>query len=108
MDAATLSELRKPRTFPAVSVMMPTNRRAPGNRQDPIRLRNLLAEVRRRLREDSRVAPAAVDEVVRGLEQAAGEVDLRHAEDSLVLFAAPGGEHHAFTIDQPVDERVIV
>ncbi|MFI0444864.1 hypothetical protein [Actinomadura sp. 6N118] len=108
MDAATLSELRKPRTFPAVSVMMPTNRRAPDNRQDPIRLRNLLAEVRRRLREDTRVNPAAVDEVVRGLEQAAGEVDLRHAEDSLVLFAAPGGEHHAFTIDQPVDERVIV
>ncbi|GAA2577292.1 baeRF3 domain-containing protein [Actinomadura fulvescens] len=108
MDAVTLSELRKPRTFPAVSVLMPTNRRAPGNRQDPIRLRNLLAEVRRRLRADARVAPAAVDEVVRGLERAAGEVDLRHAEDGLVLFAAPDGEHHAFTVDQPVDERVIV
>ncbi|MEU5881583.1 hypothetical protein [Spirillospora sp. NPDC047279] len=108
MDAVTLSELRKPRTFPAVSVLMPTNRTAPENRQDPIRLRNLLAEVRRRLREDARVTPGAVDEVVRGLEQAAGEVDLRYAADGLVLFAAPDGEHHAFTIDQPVDERVIV
>ncbi|MBO2446271.1 hypothetical protein J4573_04165 [Actinomadura barringtoniae] len=108
MDAVTLSELRKPRTFPAVSVLMPTFRRAPENKQDPIRLRNLLAEVRKRLREDTRVAPAAVDEVVRGLERAAQEVDLRHAEDGLVLFAAPDGEHHAFMVDQHIDERVIV
>ncbi|MFB4315582.1 hypothetical protein [Actinomadura sp. 21ATH] len=108
MDAVTLSELRKPRAYPAVSVLMPTGRRAPENRQDPIRLRNLLAEVRHRLRDDSRVAPDTADDVVRGLERAAGGLDPRHAADGLVLFAAPGGEHHAFTIDQPVDERVIV
>ncbi|MEU8796742.1 hypothetical protein [Spirillospora sp. NPDC048819] len=108
MDAATLSELRKPRTYPAVSVLMPTHRSLPENRQDPIRLRNLLAEVRRRLHDDDRVAPDAADHVVRGLERAAGEVDLRHASDGLVLFAAPDGEHHAFTIGQPVDERVVV
>ncbi|WP_067490509.1 baeRF3 domain-containing protein [Actinomadura hibisca] len=108
MDAVTLSELRKPRTFPAVSVLMPTHRREPGNRQDPIRLRNLLAEVRRRLHEDGRVAPATAEEVLRGLEHAVRDVDLRHAEDGLVLFAAPDGEHHAFTVDQPVDERVVV
>ncbi|GAA1556785.1 hypothetical protein GCM10009678_44750 [Actinomadura kijaniata] len=108
MDAVTLSELRKPRAFPAVSVLMPTSRRAPENRQDPIRLRNLLAEVRRRLQEDTRVPAAAADQVVRGLEEAAGEVDLRHAEDGLVLFAAPDGERHAFTVDQKVDERVVV
>ncbi|MFD0686772.1 baeRF3 domain-containing protein [Actinomadura fibrosa] len=108
MDAVTLAELRKPRAYPAVSVLMPTHRAAPGNRQDPIRLRNLLAEVRRRLQGDPRVAPDAADQVVRGLERAAAEVDLRHAADGLVLFAAPGGERHAFTIGQPVDERVVV
>lgn len=108
MDAVTLSDLRKPRAYPAVSVLMPTYRRAPDNRQDPIRLRNLLTEVRRRLAEDKRVSPAAADEVVRGLRQAAAEVDLTHAEDGLVLFAAPDGEHHVFMVDQPVDERVVV
>ncbi|MDL4771279.1 MULTISPECIES: hypothetical protein [Thermomonosporaceae] len=108
MDATTLSELRKPRTYPAVSVLMPTFRRAPDNKQDPIRLRNLLAEARRRLNEDTRVAPDAADQVVRGLEEAVREIDPRHVADGLVLFAAPGGEHHAFAIDQPVDERVIV
>ncbi|MFC6881277.1 MULTISPECIES: hypothetical protein [Actinomadura] len=108
MDAVTLSELRKPRAFPAVSVLMPTHRRGPENRQDPIRLRNLLAEVRRRLSADARVPPDAAEQIVRGLEDAAGELDPRHAADGLVLFAAPGGERHAFAIDQPVDERVIV
>ncbi|GAA2425334.1 hypothetical protein GCM10010191_42030 [Actinomadura vinacea] len=108
MDAATLSDLRKPRDYPAVSVLMPTTRRTPANRQDPIRLRNLLSEVKQRLRADTLVSPDTADEVLRGLERAAGEFDPRHAADGLVLFAAPGGEHHTFTIDQPVDERVIV
>ncbi|WP_067469217.1 baeRF3 domain-containing protein [Actinomadura macra] len=108
MDSATLSELRKPRTYPAVSVLMPTHRTAPGNRQDPIRLRNLLAEARRRLHEDVRVAPDTAEEVMHGLEQAVQENDSRHAADGLVLFAAPGGEHHAYAIGQHVDERVIV
>ncbi|MQA97109.1 MAG: hypothetical protein GEV11_21605 [Streptosporangiales bacterium] len=108
MDAVTLSELRKPRPFPAVSVLMPTHRTAPENRQDPIRLRNLLAEVRRRLEEDGRAGPETVDAVLRGLEQAAAQVDPRRTAEGLVLFAAPDGERHAFTLDQPVDERVIV
>lgn len=108
MDAVTLSELRKPRPYPAVSVLMPTHRSLRENREDRIRLRNLLAEVRRRLRDDPRVAPDAADHVVRGLERAADEADLRHASDGLVLFAAPHGEHHAFTVGQPVDERVVV
>ncbi|TDC64770.1 hypothetical protein E1200_19595 [Actinomadura sp. GC306] len=108
MDATTLSELRKPRTYPAVSVLMPTHRALPENRQDPIRLRNLLAEVRRRLRDDIRVTADAADQVMRALDRAAGEIDLRHASEGLVLFAAPDGEHHAFTIGQPVDERVVV
>ncbi|GAA4229806.1 hypothetical protein GCM10022254_23090 [Actinomadura meridiana] len=108
MDAVTLAELREPRAYPAVSVLMPTHRAVPDNRQDPIRLRNLLAEVRRRLHDDARVEPDAADHVLRGLESAAEEIDLRHASDGLVLLAAPGGERHAFTIDQHVDERVVV
>ncbi|TDC51125.1 hypothetical protein E1281_21025 [Actinomadura sp. KC345] len=108
MDAATLSDLRKPRAYPAVSVLMPTHRALPESRQDRIRLRNLLAEVRRRLHADVRVPPDAADQVVRGLERAAGEIDPRGASAGLVLFAAPDGEHHAFTIAQPVDERVVV
>ncbi|MQY02578.1 baeRF3 domain-containing protein [Actinomadura macrotermitis] len=109
MDAATLSELRKPRAYPAVSVLMPTSRRPPENQQDPIRLRNLLTEVRRRLHEDTRVTDDIAERMYRTLEEASQQLDLRReAEDGLVLFAGPDGEHHVFTIDQSVDERVIV
>src|SRR5690606_9297032 len=108
MDATTLSELRKPRTYPAVSVLMPMRRAFPGDRRDPGALRGVLAEVRRMLRDDDRVTPDAAEEVVRGLERAAGEVDPHREAEGVALFAAPGGEHHAFTIGQPVDERIIV
>ena len=108
MDVVDLSDLRKPRDYPAVSVLMPTGRGAQAIREDAIRLRNLLAEARRRLRSDTRVAPDTAEEVMGGLERAADEHDPRHGADALLLYAAPGGEHHTFTIDQPVDERVIV
>ncbi|HEX2312147.1 MAG TPA: hypothetical protein VHJ17_00310, partial [Thermomonospora sp.] len=101
MDAVTLSELRKPRAYPAVSVTAPARRR-------PIRPERLLAEVRRRLDADDRVAPGAAEEVVRGLRLALAEADLDRPRDGLVLFAAPDGEHHAFPLDQPVEERIVV
>ena len=47
-DLATLT----PSGYPAVSLLMPTHRTPPENQQDPIRLRNLLAEAKRRLDED--------------------------------------------------------
>ncbi|REE99455.1 hypothetical protein [Thermomonospora umbrina] len=107
MDAVTLSELRKPRAFPAVSVMVPAHRRTPTSLRDPAGRRTLLTEVRRRLDADTRVPPGAAEEVVQGLQGALAEVDFGRARDGLVLFAAPG-EHHAFLLDQPVEERIVV
>lgn len=46
-DALTpglLQELRATRPYPALSLTMPTHRRAPDNAQDAVRLRNLVAE----------------------------------------------------------------
>lgn len=108
MDAITLSQLRKPRAYPAVSLVMPTHRRGPENRQDPIRLRNLLTEVRHRLEADDRVAGDTADDVLHGLRSAADQVDFVHAEDGLILLAAPEGEWHTFAVSQQVDERVVV
>ncbi|MBX6767707.1 MAG: hypothetical protein IRY90_11240, partial [Actinomadura rubrobrunea] len=41
------------------------------------------------------------------LERAAADAGPAHAE-GLALFAAPGGEHHVYAVDQPVDQRVVV
>lgn len=55
LSPATLSELRRPRAYPAVSVLTPTHRREPENAQDPVRLRNVVAEAKKQLEADPAV-----------------------------------------------------
>ncbi|MER5750160.1 chemotaxis protein [Streptomyces sp. NPDC002088] len=107
LSPATLTELRRPRPYPAVSVLTPTHRREPDNTQDPVRLRNVLAEAKRQLEADPAVTRERRTEVVEQLDRALAEVDLAHAEDGLVIFAAPG-EHQVWSLARPVPERVVL
>ncbi|MFD5593524.1 chemotaxis protein [Streptomyces griseorubiginosus] len=107
LSNATLSELRRPRTYPAVSVLTPTHRRGPENAQDPVRLRNVVAEAKKRLEADPAVPRERRVDVVRQLDQALGEIDLAHAEDGLVIYAAPG-EHQVWSLSRAVPERVVL
>ncbi|GAA4791948.1 chemotaxis protein [Streptomyces ziwulingensis] len=103
----TLAGLRRPRPYPAVTVLTPTHRREPDNAQDPVRLRNVVAEARKQLEADPAVTRERRTEVVRELERALAEVDLAHAEEGLALFAAPG-EHQVWTLARTVPERVVL
>ncbi|MEU1007458.1 MULTISPECIES: chemotaxis protein [unclassified Streptomyces] len=107
LSPATLAELRRPRPYPAVSVLTPTHRREPENGQDPVRLRNVVTEARRRLEADPAVTRERRNEVVAQLDRALAEVDLAHAEDGLVIFAAPG-EHQVWSLARAVPERVVL
>src|SRR4051812_8732546 len=107
LSPATLSELRRPRAYPAVSVLTPTHRREPENAQDPVRLRNVVAEAKKQLEADPAVPRERRIDVVRQLDQALAEVDLAHAEDGLVIFAAPG-EHQVWSLARSVPERVVL
>ncbi|MEU9991108.1 chemotaxis protein [Streptomyces sp. NPDC048045] len=107
LSPATLAELRRPRPYPAVSVLTPTHRREPENGQDPVRLRNVVAEARKRLESDPSVSRERRTEVVAELDRALAEVDLAHAEDGLVIFAAPG-EHQVWSLARTVPERVVL
>ncbi|POX51321.1 chemotaxis protein [Streptomyces sp. Ru71] len=107
LSPATLAELRRPRPYPAVSVLTPTHRREPDNAQDRVRLRNVVAEAKRRLEADPAVSRERRAEVARELDRALAEVDLTHAEDGLVIFAAPG-EHQVWSLARPVPERVVL
>ncbi|MFF3488372.1 chemotaxis protein [Streptomyces sp. NPDC002701] len=107
LSPATLAELRRPRPYPAVSVLTPTHRREPDNAQDPVRLRNVLAEARKQLESDPAVTRERRIDVVEQLEQALTEVDLAHAEDGLAIFAAPG-EHQVWSLARTVPERVVL
>ncbi|GHB39990.1 hypothetical protein GCM10010377_33590 [Streptomyces viridiviolaceus] len=107
LSPATLAELRRPRPYPAVSVLTPTHRREPDNAQDPVRLRNAVAEAKKQLEDDPAVTRERRMEVARELDRALTEVDLSHAEDGLAIFAAPG-EHQVWTLARSVPERVVL
>ncbi|WP_330341696.1 baeRF3 domain-containing protein [Streptomyces sp. NBC_00557] len=107
LSPATLAELRRPRPYPAVSVLTPTHRREPESGQDPVRLRNVVTEARRRLESDPAVTRDRRNEVVAQLDRALAEVDLAHAEDGLAIFAAPG-EHQVWSLARAVPERVVL
>ncbi|MFJ6632841.1 chemotaxis protein [Streptomyces sp. NPDC091376] len=102
-----LARLRRQRPYPAVSVLMPTHRRDPGSAQDPVRLRNLMAEAKEQLQADPAVTRETRMDVTAQLDQALAEIDLVHAEDGLVVFAAPG-EHEVWMLGRSVPERVVL
>ncbi|MFD5074772.1 chemotaxis protein [Streptomyces sp. NPDC058371] len=107
LSPTVLSELRRPRPYPAVSVLTPTHRREPDNAQDPVRLRNVVAEAKKQLEADPAVSRERRSDVVEQLDRALAEVDLAHAEDGLVIFAAPG-EHQVWSLARTVPERVVL
>ncbi|MFB9176755.1 hypothetical protein ACFFX1_01260 [Dactylosporangium sucinum] len=102
-DLATLT----PSGYPAVSLLMPTHRTPPENQQDPIRLRNLVAEAKRRLETDAAVPKPVAAQVYQEIADAAEQLDLRQVGDGLALFASPG-QVHVRLLDTPVHERVVV
>ncbi|GHD65033.1 hypothetical protein GCM10010317_064250 [Streptomyces mirabilis] len=107
LSPATLTMLRRPRPYPAVSVLTPTHRREPDNAQDPVRLRNVVAEAKKQIESDPAVTRERRTDLVQQLDQALAEVDLAHAEEGLAIFAAPG-EHQVWSLARTVPERVVL
>ncbi|MFD0455306.1 chemotaxis protein [Streptomyces violaceoruber] len=107
LSPATLAGLRRPRPYPAVSVLTPTHRREPDNAQDRVRLRNAVAAAKKQLEEDPAVSRDRRAEVSLELDRALAEIDLTYAEDGLAIFAAPG-EHQVWTLSRSVPERVVL
>ncbi|GAA3819524.1 baeRF3 domain-containing protein [Streptomyces chiangmaiensis] len=107
LSPSSLADLRRPRPYPAVSVLTPTHRRERDNTQDRVRLRNMLADAKKQLEADPAVTRERRLDVAEQLDRALAEVDLSHAEDGLVIFAAPG-EHQVWALARSVPERVVL
>ncbi|MEU0298099.1 chemotaxis protein [Streptomyces sp. NPDC006175] len=109
-DALTpglLQELRATRPYPAVSLTMPTHRRAPDNTQDAVRLRNLVTEAGNRLDADPRVTHETRKAVKAQLDRAAADVDQRRALESLVILADTDG-YQIWQLPRTAPERVVL
>ncbi|WP_069173828.1 baeRF3 domain-containing protein [Streptomyces griseus] len=107
LTAGLLRELRATRPYPALSLTMPTHRRAPDNVQDAVRLRNLVAEAGSRLEADPRVTHEARTAVKAQLDRAVADVDQRRALDALVILADTD-EYQIWRLPRTTPERVVL
>ncbi|MFJ7254851.1 chemotaxis protein [Streptomyces sp. NPDC098085] len=107
LTAGLLRELRAVKPYPALSLTMPTHRRAPDNAQDAVRLRNLVAEAVSRLEADPAVTREAGNALKEQLERAVTEVDPRRALDALILLIT-ADEHQIWQLPRTAPERVVL
>lgn len=86
LSLAELKALQSRRNYPSVSIIAPTHRTAPSNKQDRIKVTNLVNKAVDRLHSEfnkREVAP-----VVKNLLGLVKQVDWKHTLDGLALFAS--------------------
>jgi len=105
MNRSEIRSLQEVRGYPAVTITLPTHRVAPANRQDPIRIRNLVTQAANRLLEE--FTKREIEPLLDRLERLAESVDLRHSLDGLVLFANRDSARF-FRLPFSLRERVVV
>ncbi len=100
-----LRELQSVHDYPCLTITLPTHRTSPDNRQDPIRVKNLVSEAESRLQgEFSRrdLAP-----LLSRLESLIAEIDYQYTQDGLVL-AVSREIARRYVLPFPLAERVVV
>ncbi|MBI1294901.1 hypothetical protein GC175_08085 [bacterium] len=91
--------------YPCVTITLPTHRTSPQNRQDPVRVKNLLKEATDRLL--SEFDKREIDPLLVRMENLAESIDFRHVHDGLVLCVNQD-VGHLFHLPYTIPERVII
>lgn len=81
-----IKSIQTHREYPSVSILAPTHRTAPRNKQDPIKVKNLVGKAIDRLHAEFKKREVA--EVVKNLQNLVKTVDWDHTLDGLALFAS--------------------
>src|SRR5262245_66541529 len=84
LSRSELKSLQAHRNYPSVSILAPTHRTAPSNKQDPIKVKNLVRKGIDRLHGEFTKREVAA--VVKNLQQLVREVDWEHTLDGLALL----------------------
>ena len=105
LSRSELKALQAHRDYPSVSILAPTHRTAPLNKQDPIKVKTLVRRAIDRLHGE--FSKREVANVVKNLEEQVRNVDWEHTLDGLALFA---GEKKSATVSLPfrVKARALV
>jgi hypothetical protein len=70
--------------YPSLTITLPTHRTAPENRQDPIRLRNLVSQATDRLLKE--FSKRDMNTLLSRLDQLVNQIDFRNTLDGLAIF----------------------
>ena len=105
MNRHDLTELQQAHAYPCLTITLPTHRTYPDNKQDPIRVKNLVTEATNRLRGEfskRELAPvlSRLDAIVAG-------IDYNHTLDGLLL-AVNHEIAREFVLPFSLSERVVV
>ncbi|QLE55441.1 hypothetical protein [Nostoc sp. TCL26-01] len=100
-----LKQLQSLSNVPALSILLPTHRTSPDNKQDPIRVKNLVDEATKRLATE--FTSRELEPLLKRLETLVSEIDYRHTLDGLALYIS-----HDFAklyyLPFPVPARVVI
>lgn len=105
MNRHDVQILQDARSYPSVTITMPTHRTSPDNRQDPIRLRNLITQAADRLRAEC--SARETESLETRLTELAREFDHAYALDGLALFANREMAR-SYSLPFALKERVVV
>ena len=100
-----LKELQALTKVPALSLLLPTHRTSPENKQDPIRVKNLVKEATDRLSEE--FSTRELEPLLTNLEELVNDIDYAYALDGLALFVAHDFAQK-FYLPFTVPKRVII
>ncbi|MGH2413272.1 MAG: hypothetical protein ACRDEA_06200 [Microcystaceae cyanobacterium] len=100
-----LKQLQSLKSVPALSILLPTHRTSPDNKQDPIRVKNLVDEATARLAEE--FSRRELEPLLKKLEALVSEIDYPYTLDGLALYVS-----HDFAklyyLPFPVPVRVVI
>ena len=91
--------------YPSLTITLPTHRTTPDNQQDPIRVRNLVAQAKEQLRAEFSNRDIAA--LLERLDRLSATIDYRHALDGLVMFVNADFDAK-FYLPFTVPERVVI
>lgn len=105
LSRSEIKSLQAQRDYPSISILAPTHRTSPANKQDRIKVKNLVGKALERLQGEFKKREVAA--VVKNLQALVQSVDWEHTLDGLALFAS---REHSIAVNLPfsVKPRAII
>ncbi|HMO59909.1 MAG TPA: hypothetical protein PKC19_21355, partial [Roseiflexaceae bacterium] len=97
--------LQAMRSYPSLTITLPPHRTSPDNRQDPIRVKNLVTEAGNRLMKE--FSRREAEPILTRLDALTKEIDYRTTLDGLALFVSSEAAQ-AFVLPFTLNERVVI